>query len=222
MDVFGTIDIVVNNAGILRDASFHKMSDDDWRLIHDVHLQGAYAVTRAAWPILREKSYGRIVMTSSGAGLYGNFGQSNYASAKLGLHGLAQSLAVEGRAKNIFVNTIAPVAGSRLTETVMPPDMVTALDPKLVTPLLLLLCHERSDTTGEIFEVGGGWVSRIRWQRSQGVFFNPKETFSPEQLSEVWDDVQSFDNSDYPTELSESLRIIGKNIGLDLGLAPQK
>ena len=160
MDTFGRIDAVINNAGILRDSTFHKMSDEDWKLIQKVHLGGSYAVTRAAWPHMRAAGYGRVIMTASGAGIYGNFGQANYSAAKLGLHGMAQTLAIEGHSKGIQVNTIAPIAASRLTETVMPPAMLEGLKPELVTPLAILLSHEDSEETGQLFEIGGGWVSR--------------------------------------------------------------
>ena len=142
MDAFGTVDIVINNAGILRDVSFAKMTDLDWDLIMKVHLKGAFSVTRAAWPIMREKGYGRIINTGSASGLYGSFGQANYATAKLGLWGLTQTLAKEGAKRNITCNCIAPVAGTRMTATVMPPDVVEALKPDYVAPFTAWLCHE--------------------------------------------------------------------------------
>jgi NAD(P)-dependent dehydrogenase (short-subunit alcohol dehydrogenase family) len=172
MDTFGKIDIVVNNAGILRDKTFHKMTDTDWDLIYDVHVKGAYKVTHAAWPHMREQNFGRIIFTASAAGIYGNFGQTNYAMAKLGLHGMSQTLALEGRNKNVFVNTIAPIAGSRLTETVMPQEIVDALRPEFVMPLVLMLCDENSSETGGLYEVGAGWIGKVRWERTKGTNFS--------------------------------------------------
>ena len=221
MDTYGQVDVLVNNAGILRDATFHKMTDEDWGLIHSVHLGGSYAVTRAAWPHMREAGFGRVIMTASGAGIYGNFGQANYSAAKLGLHGLAQTLAIEGRCKGIHVNTIAPIAASRLTEAVMPPAMLDGLKPELVTPLAILLTHENSKETGQLFEVGGGWVSRLRWEQTQGARFDPASGFSAEDLFEKWEDVQSFENSTNPRDMTNTLKTVGDIIGVDLSLAKQ-
>ena len=221
LDAFGRIDVLINNAGILRDAAFHKMSEEDWDLIYKVHLKGSYAVTRAAWPYMRERSYGRVLMTSSGAGIYGNFGQANYAAVKLGLHGLAQTLAIEGRSKGIHVNTIAPVAASRLTETVMTPEMLETLKSELVTPLAIFLCGDACTETGQLFEVGGGWISRVRWEQSRGVSFDPKSGFTVEELAGRWSEVQSFENSRHPMFAMDTFNTIGENIGVPLGLAPQ-
>lgn len=142
VDAFGTVDIVINNAGILRDISFMKMTELDWDLIMKVHLKGAYSVTRAAWNIMREKGYGRIINTGSSSGIFGSFGQANYATAKLGLWGFTQSLAKEGEKRNIKVNCIAPLAGTRMTETVMPKEVVEALKPEYVAPFVAYLSHD--------------------------------------------------------------------------------
>ena len=219
MDHFGRVDVVVNNAGILRDASFAKMTDEDWDLIYRVHLLGSYKVTRAAWPHMRAAGYGRIVMTTSVAGIYGNFGQANYAACKLALFGLAQTLAIEGASKNMLVNTIGPTAGSRLTETVLSKDVLDVLKPEYVTPVAILLTHESSAETGKLFEVGGGWISQTRWEQTQGTFFSSE--FSAEDLRADWDAVTSFENSRRATSVAESLSGIAERRGLSLALSPQ-
>jgi len=212
LDAFGRLDIVINNAGILRDVSFQKMSADDWDKIYRVHLYGGYQVTRAAWPILRDQGYGRIIMTSSAAGLYGNFGQANYSAAKLALLGLAQTLAVEGRKRNVLVNAIAPLAGSRMTETILPPELVAALRPEYVAPLVAYLCHESSLETGHTFEVGAGWVARVRWQRGHGAFFPLGETLTPEAIAERWPEIDNFDEPTYPETPTDSFAPVVANL----------
>ena len=205
MDSFGRIDVVVNNAGILRDKSFHKMTDDDWDLIYRVHIKGSYKVAHAAWPHMREQQYGRIINTASAAGIYGNFGQANYSMAKLGLHGLTQTLAIEGQKRNIFVNSIAPIAASRLTETVMPPDMLKNLKPEYVSPLVAFLCHESNTETGGLFEVGCGWFAKLRWERTNGLGL-PVDNISAESISEGWDTVVDFsENTSHPAGTQEAM-----------------
>lgn len=221
MDTYGKIDVVVNNAGILRDSAFHKLTDETWDLVMRVHLGGSYKVTRAAWPHMRNAGYGRVIMTTSAAGIYGNFGQANYAAAKLGIHGLSQTLSIEGKGKGIFVNTIAPIAASRLTESVMAPAMLEVLDPKVVTPLAVLLSHDSHMETGNLYEVGGGWVSKLRWEQTQGARFDPKAGFTVEELAGRWDEVNNFTNSMHPKDIMNTLRVIGEIVGVDLGLAPQ-
>jgi 3-hydroxyacyl-CoA dehydrogenase/3a,7a,12a-trihydroxy-5b-cholest-24-enoyl-CoA hydratase len=212
MDNFGKIDVLINNAGILRDKTFHKMAEKDWELIYEVHVKGAFKVTHAAWPYLRDQNYGRLIFTASAAGIYGNFGQTNYSMAKLGLYGMAQTLALEGRTKNVLVNTIAPIAGSRLTETVMPKEMIDALRPEFVMPLVLKLCDENSSETGGLFEVGAGWIGKLRWERTKGTSFSISEGFTPEDVNDAWDAISDFTNSDHPATIADSGKPIWQNM----------
>ena len=228
LDHFGTVDIVINNAGILRDVSFAKMTQEDWDLIMRVHLNGTESVSHAAWPIMREKGYGRIIMTTSAAGIYGNFGQANYCAAKLGILGLANCLAEEGRSKNIFVNTIAPLAASRLTETVMPPDLLALLKPEAVSPLVAWLAHEDCQENKGLFEVGAGFIAKLRWERTEGYIFPNKRQFTVDDVARQWDKITDFTESTHPTSTTESFTPIlegihhpnlGGNEFLDLDVA---
>ena len=212
LDAFGQLDILINNAGILRDGTFHKMSQEDWDLIYKVHVLGSFRITRAAWNHMRDKGYGRIVMTSSAAGIYGNFGQANYSTAKLGLLGLSNTLAVEGKKKNVHVNTIAPIAGSRLTETVMPKEIVDALKPEYVSPLVAYLCHESCDETGGLFEVGGGFVAKLRWERAKGTTFRLGSKITPEKIKDQWKAITGFEQATHPADITASMGPIMENI----------
>jgi len=212
LDHFGRIDIVVNNAGILRDVTFHKMSAEDWDLIYRVHVLGSFRVTHAAWPHLRDQGYGRVIMTASAAGIYGNFGQANYAMAKLGLTGFANTLALEGQKRNVLVNTVAPIAGSRLTETVLPKEITDALKPEYVSPLVAYLCHESCKENGALFEVGGGFVAKLRWERAAGVTFRLGRAITPEQIADRWSEVAGFEKSEHPSNINESMAPVMTNV----------
>ncbi|XP_036596677.1 peroxisomal multifunctional enzyme type 2 [Trichosurus vulpecula] len=205
LEAFGKIDIVINNAGILRDRSFVRISDEDWDLVHKVHLRGSFQVTRAAWDHMKKQKFGRIIMTASASGIYGNFGQANYSAAKLGLLGLSKTLAIEGRKFNIHCNTIAPTAGSRMTETVMPPELVDALKPDYVAPLVLWLCHESCEENGSLFEVGAGWIGKLRWERTLGAIVRQKnQPMTPEAVKANWEKICDFDNASRPQTVQES------------------
>lgn len=212
LDVFGRIDVVVNNAGILRDKSFAKMDDGDWDLVYRVHVEGAYKVTHAAWPHLREQNYGRVIFTSSTSGIYGNFGQSNYGMAKLGLYGLTRTLALEGRKNNILVNAIAPTGGTRMTEGLLPPDVFELLKPELISPLVVYLGSEQCEDTCGLYEVGGGWIGKVRWERSLGAGFDPRRGFSPEEVAEQWQVINDFTEAAHPKDNIEALKEMMANL----------
>lgn len=212
LDHYGRIDILINNAGVLRDVTFHKMSDVDWDIVQHVHLRGAYAMTHAAWPYMRDNKFGRVIMTTSAAGVYGNFGQANYSAAKLGLYGFANTLALEGEKYNIHVNTIAPVAGSRLTATILPPELVDALKPEYVSPLVAYLCHETTLENGALFELGAGWVTRLRWQRTKGAMFDLSEPFTIENIAERWKRINDWTDADTPTTVQDAFGPIVTNL----------
>ncbi len=203
MDTFKRIDIVINNAGVLQDRTFHKMTDEEWDQVYRVHLLGTYRVTHAAWPFLRRQNYGRIVCTSSSSGLYGSFGQANYAAAKMGTLGLVNALALEGKGRNIHVNAIAPAAGSRFTSTVWPAGVVEFLKPELVAPLVVFLASEQCRDTGGLFEVGGGWISRLRWQRTEGHCFPAPGDHSAEDVADHWQAINDFSRCDNPRSITD-------------------
>ena len=212
MDAWSRVDIVINNAGILRDKSFKNMTDADWDIIFRVHNYGAYKVTKAAWPIMTEQGYGRVLFTTSSAGIYGNFGQTNYGSAKLSLVGFANTLSLEGQRKNVLVNTIAPFAASRLTEGLLPPAVFDSLKPEYVSPIVAYLCSEDSDTTGGVYEVGGGFYSSLRWERTKGKLFRLGREVSPDDIQSSWKQINDFGESDHISSVMESLGPIIQNV----------
>jgi len=188
MNAWGRVDVLINNAGILRDKSFSKMELDDFQLVVDVHLMGSVNVTRAVWPIMREQNYGRIVMTTSPSGLYGNFGQTNYGAAKLGLVGFMNTLKIEGAKNNIHTNAIAPVAATRMTENLMPEAAQRALGPELITPAVVYLCTEDAPN-GVIMQAQGGRFSIACMVENVGVDLGHDATVEDiaEHYSEISD-----------------------------------
>ncbi|KAL5891353.1 bifunctional hydroxyacyl-CoA dehydrogenase/enoyl-CoA hydratase fox2 [Pyricularia oryzae] len=215
IQAFGRIDILINNAGILRDISFKNMSDQDWDLIFKVHVKGAYKCARAAWPHFRKQKYGRVINTASAAGLFGNFGQCNYSAAKLAMVGFTETLAKEGVKYNILANVIAPIAASRMTETVMPPDLLALMKPEWVVPLVAVLVHKNNtNETGGIFEVGGGHCAKLRWERSSGLLLKCDETYTPGAIIKKWNQVVDFSKPQYPSGPNDFLSLLEESTQL--------
>lgn len=189
IDAFGRVDGVVNNAGILRDRSFHKMSATDWDAVLKVHLYGSFNVTRAAMPVFREQQFGRILVTTSVTGLYGNFGQANYGAAKLGLVGLINTLAIEGRTKNVLSNAISPIATTRMSVGILDEPA----DPAYVSVLVAYLLSEECRVSGEILHASSGRYARVRYCESVGVEFAAVPTV--EELTARWDEIMDLEGA---------------------------
>jgi NAD(P)-dependent dehydrogenase (short-subunit alcohol dehydrogenase family) len=187
LDEFGAVHGVVSNAGILRDGTFHKMTSENFDAVLKVHLYGGYNVLRAAWPHFREQSFGRAVVATSTSGLFGNFGQSNYGAAKLGLVGMINTLALEGAKYNIKANAVAPIAATRMTEDILPPEALEKLTPEYVAPVVAYLCTEEVSDTGSVFVVGGGKVQRVALFENDGAGFDKPP--SVDDVAAQWDTI---------------------------------
>ena len=188
MEEWGRIDILVNNAGILRDKSFHKVTLDDFNLVMDVHFQGSLNCTHTIFPIMREQEYGRIIFTSSASGVYGNFGQTNYGSAKMAMIGLMNTLKLEGQNKNIFTNSITPVAYTRMTEGLIPEDFGKNLRSEFITPAVIYLASDQAPN-GVTIAAGAGVFSRIFIHETMGVSLGMGEDMTPENIHANWDKI---------------------------------
>ena len=194
IEKWGRVDILVNNAGILRDKSFSKMTLDDFKLVMDVHLMGTVNCTKAVWDIMREQNYGRIVVTTSSSGMYGNFGQSNYGAAKMAVLGLMNTLVLEGAKNNIIVNALAPTAGTRMTEDLIPEEFLKLLTPESVTAGLLTLVDDDAPNRTILCAGAGGYASTQLFE-TDGVFI-PASEQSPEAVRGNWDVVSSTDKQE--------------------------
>ena len=210
LDTYERIDIVINNAGILRDAAFKNMTPELLEPVIDVHLKGAFYVTQAAWQHMRDQNYGRIVNTSSAAGIFGNFGQTNYGAAKAGLVGFTRVLAVEGAKNNINANAIAPVAKTRMTEELLG-AMADKLDPAFITPVVAWLAHEDVPVSGEVYSCGGGHVARIFTAVTQG--WTDTESLTVEDIRDHFDEIRDEDGYAVPANLTEELMGTLKALG---------
>ncbi|MFC6081573.1 SDR family oxidoreductase [Sphaerisporangium aureirubrum] len=199
-DAFGRVDILVNNAGILRDKSFGKMTVEEFDAVLAVHVRGSFLVSRAVFPHMKEQRYGRIVNTSSPAGLFGNFGQANYSTAKMGLVGLTKTLGIEGARAGIKANAIAPIAWTRMTEALLPAELEEKLGPDRISPLVAFLAHESCETSGEVFSVGGGRVSRIFVAEGPGW---RTDDLTVEAIADNWQTILTEEPHIQPTTLGE-------------------
>jgi NAD(P)-dependent dehydrogenase (short-subunit alcohol dehydrogenase family) len=207
LDNFGRVDIVINNAGILRDKTFAKLAPEDLEIVLDVHLRGAFYVTQPAFRAMKEQNYGRILFTASGAGVFGNFGQSNYGAAKMGLVGLSNVLAQEGAKNNIKCNVIAPIARTRLTEKLLGP-MADKLAPDCVTPLVVYLVSEQCELTHEIFDVGGGRYARIFIGMNQGWAKGPGQPATVEEIAAHMDEIRNLDAYIIPNGIGDEMKMV--------------
>ena len=208
VDTYGRIDIVVNNAGVLRDKSFGKLEPDMVRDVMAVHLDGAFHVSKAAWPHLVKQGSGRIVMTSSGSGLYGNIGQANYGAAKMGLVGLMRVLALEGARSGIQVNAIAPLARSQMTEGVLPEEILERLSPEWVSPLVAWLASDECVDSGHIYSVAGGYYARVAVVEGPGIRFDHVPTL--DELAEAHERLVAVEPFTEPKSLSDQVALMAK------------
>jgi len=213
IDNYGQIDILVNNAGILRDKSLLKMELDDYRKIMNVHLDGTFYCTKAAFAPMKEQAYGRIVSTASAAGLYGNFGQANYGAAKMGIAGMMNCVAQEGARYNIKANTIVPTAGTRLTFTVMPEDVIGKIKPEFVAPIVAWLCSEECQETAKMFSAGGGYFSRAAVVEGEGFVFNSDEEITIEMISEKIEQIMDLKGArEYASAMEQAGTVMSKMV----------
>ncbi len=207
LDGFGRVDVLINNAGILRDKTFAKLEPEHLDAVVAVHLKGAFFCTQPAFRAMKDQGYGRVVFTASNAGILGNFGQTNYGAAKMGLVGLSNVLALEGAKYNIKCNTIAPIARTRLTEQLLGP-MAEKLDPECVTPLVTWLVSEECEHTGQIFSVGGGRYARMFVGLTQGWFAGAEGQPTPEQVRDHEAEIRDLDGYIIPDSVADELRLI--------------
>ncbi|XP_060663118.1 peroxisomal multifunctional enzyme type 2 [Drosophila nasuta] len=203
---FGRVDILINNAGILRDRSIIKTTDQDWDLVNDVHLKGSFKCTQAAFPYMKKQNFGRIIMTSSNSGIYGNFGQANYSAAKMGQVGLANTVAIEGQKNNIYCNVIIPTAASRMTEGILPDILFSQLKPSLIAPVVVYLCHESCTDNGSYIESAAGWATKVHTVRGKGSVLRPsiEDPVTLEYVQNAWNQVTDMSQAKHLNAIAEA------------------
>lgn len=197
VDTWGRLDVVVCNAGMLRDSALHNLADADWDAVLQTHLKGCYTLMHHAWPVFRQQSYGRVVLATSSAGLYGNFGQSNYGSAKAGMVGLMNVSKLEGAKYNVMVNLIAPIAATRMTMSLMSPERQVATRPELVAPAVTFLASPQCTESGMIIEAGGGTFNRCSFVKSVGVKVDPAASPDADWVESNWSQITDLEGA-YP------------------------
>ena len=214
MDAWGRIDILVANAGVLRDKSFSKMEIEDFEFVLNVHLMGTVKCVKAVWEIMKEQNYGRIIVTTSSSGLYGNFGQTNYGAAKLGLIGFMNTLKLEGQKNNIHVNAISPVAATRMTENLMPPAILEKLKPEYVTPGVVFLCSEEAPT-GAILTAGAGAFALARVYETEGVYLG-EGGLDAEEVRDNWTQITDEAGQKAYTQGGEQSQKLFRKLGMGM------
>lgn len=207
VEAFGRIDAIVHNAGFIQDKTLRKMSEAQWDEVLDVHLKSAFKLTQAAWPHFEEVGGGRVVLLSSSAGLYGNFGQANYSAAKMGMYGLARSIAMEGARANITCNCVSPFGATEMNSANFPEALKTAIKADYVAPLVAWLAHLDCTESGSMFEASAGSFKKLRWERSVGLNLDPrKEPVTIDKVAENWAQILDFSESEHPANMGEALQ----------------
>jgi len=204
VDAFGTVHILVNNAGILRDVGFKKQTDEQWSIIQEIHLYGQRNMIKAVWEMFNEQKYGRVVNITSINGIMGAHGQSNYSAAKSGVVGLTFALALEGKKNNIKLNAVLPGAGTAMTATVMPKEIVEASKPEFVAPLIGFLCSDAPEVpSGKVLEAGSGFFAELQWRRSDGVFLDIKQGYGASDIQKNWSKITDMTDAQVPDQMKQ-------------------
>ncbi len=207
VESLGRIDAIVHNAGFIADKTLRKMTDEQWDTVVDVHLKSSFKLARAAWPHFESQGGGRIVLLSSSAGMYGNFGQANYASAKMGMFGLAQSIAMEGAKTNITCNCVSPFGATEMNSANFPEPLKNAIKTEYVAPLVAYLAHEQCTESGSMFEASAGSFKKVRWERSVGLNLDPRtDEVTLDAVARNWDKIVEFSESEHPANMGEALQ----------------